>query len=669
MELIYIWLKEYKNNVLKQEGLSLNEKYLIDVEEYDNNLQFTVTENSNIYNIFSNNIIKNVTAIVGNNGSGKTSLLESIYYSNGFGRRKNNNPEYKKAIDNQNERNSCVKFYLKNNNIIVFHNLEKNPIINCEKQIDIINMNDDGMYKKHFMKEGLLNQITTCFITNSSLSSMNGSSSLTKEEILSSIYITPDSMKHMAIEFNKKNIKFLKENNNSNLYSHCLLINDLICRSIPERNFNNICDLLCYSQFSNRGSLERFLGGVPNKITVWCRTLFSILKDNDYIVDDSLIKLLNEKHIEWMKRIDTNQWSLSEIVICMRLNLLYELDLICNYFSDDKILFDIDEELINIKQRLSYIIEDINILNYYMTAFDELEDFENIIVKFRTEDNLLPLTDMGYKSRKVVYKSQNKCLYIEFMKFIESLSHRKYSFILKYLLIEDLPLSSGERAFLNIFKSLNLISFYNELISNKEVSTRENILLLVDEIDLYFHPEWQVNLLKYFLEELKIQFPKNQIQIIFTTHSPILLSDVPLSNTIYIKKENDISKILEKDELKPTFAANIYSLFNDSFFLRGKGVTGEYSRNVINLVYTKLRKNLYDEVEKDKKEIRYILDSIGEPLIKNKLEKMYQDVYKDNTDLLDITRQVENYINKNHFQSEVNYKKVREIERILNSMK
>lgn len=208
MELIYIWLNEYKNNILKKEGLLLNERYRIDVEDYDNNLQFTVIENHNSYNIFSNNIITNVTAIVGNNGSGKTSLLESIYYSNVFGRREVDNPEYTMYINNENESNSCVRFYLINNELIVFHNLDKDIIVHSEKKVDIINMNNHEMYRKYFMKEGSLNQITTCFITNSSFSSMRGSSNLKKDQTLNRICIIPDSLKNLASEFNRKNIEF-----------------------------------------------------------------------------------------------------------------------------------------------------------------------------------------------------------------------------------------------------------------------------------------------------------------------------------------------------------------------------------------------------------------------------------------------------------------------------
>ena len=57
-----------------------------------------------------------------------------------------------------------------------------------------------------------------------------------------------------------------------------------------------------------------------------------------------------------------------------------------------------------------------------------------------------------------------------------------------------------------------------------------------------------------------------EIEIIFTTHSPILLGDMPKGNVIYLTEES--GKIQAKRNFsKNTFGQNIYVLFQDSFFL------------------------------------------------------------------------------------------------------
>lgn len=72
MELIYLWVEEYKN--IKQQGFNFSPRFKC---EYDKNKnELTIDENKNYISIFPENI--NVTAIVGENGSGKSSLLNYI---------------------------------------------------------------------------------------------------------------------------------------------------------------------------------------------------------------------------------------------------------------------------------------------------------------------------------------------------------------------------------------------------------------------------------------------------------------------------------------------------------------------------------------------------------------------------------------------------------------
>ena len=72
MELVYLWVEEYKN--IKNQGFNFSPSYKYEYDE--ENQKLTSDENKNYVSIFPDNI--NVTAIVGENGSGKSGVLECI---------------------------------------------------------------------------------------------------------------------------------------------------------------------------------------------------------------------------------------------------------------------------------------------------------------------------------------------------------------------------------------------------------------------------------------------------------------------------------------------------------------------------------------------------------------------------------------------------------------
>lgn len=72
MELIYLWVEEYKN--IHKQGFNFSGRYRCKYDDVKNEL--TINENKEYVHIFPDNI--NVTAIVGKNGSGKSSVLRRL---------------------------------------------------------------------------------------------------------------------------------------------------------------------------------------------------------------------------------------------------------------------------------------------------------------------------------------------------------------------------------------------------------------------------------------------------------------------------------------------------------------------------------------------------------------------------------------------------------------
>ena len=73
MELIYLYIEDYKN--IKNQGFNFSSKFTCKYDEVKKTLQID-EKNNHIENFFGENI--NITAIVGENGSGKSSVLEVI---------------------------------------------------------------------------------------------------------------------------------------------------------------------------------------------------------------------------------------------------------------------------------------------------------------------------------------------------------------------------------------------------------------------------------------------------------------------------------------------------------------------------------------------------------------------------------------------------------------
>ena len=171
-------------------------------------------------------------------------------------------------------------------------------------------------------------------------------------------------------------------------------------------------------------------------------------------------------------------------------------------------------------------------------------------------------------------------------------------------------LSTGEESFLFQFAN-----FYTVL------DKTSNTLLLIDEGETTFHPQWQKKYIFYIIQFIKDNFPNRKIHTILTSHSPFLLSDIPKQNIIFLDKDEDGNcKVVDGlKEKKQTFGANIHTLLSDSFFMED-GLMGEFAKSkiddVINYLHGKESKIKSDD------EAQKLIHIIGEPIVKNQLQRM-----------------------------------------------
>jgi polyhydroxyalkanoate synthesis regulator phasin len=198
-------------------------------------------------------------------------------------------------------------------------------------------------------------------------------------------------------------------------------------------------------------------------------------------------------------------------------------------------------------------------------------------------------------------------------------------------------LSTGEEAYLTHFARL-----YDLIVGKNKINFEHPILLMIDEGDLYFHPEWQKKYFSELLKYIKFLFPKNKVQIILTTHSPFIASDLPKQNLIFLEQDADGKCIVINNDISfETFGSNIHELYTNSFFLKG-GLIGEFAKKQI--------QEIFDWYKTPSTEghiqVRNKISIIGEQIIRVKLSEMYASKMNENIEESRLNEQINILKNK-----------------------
>lgn len=146
-------------------------------------------------------------------------------------------------------------------------------------------------------------------------------------------------------------------------------------------------------------------------------------------------------------------------------------------------------------------------------------------------------------------------------------------------------LSSGEAQMLNL---LSRIYWHIAIESRKFANLDVTPMIILDEAEIGFHPQWQqryISLLIFFFSRMADFIERRdkkrvKFQIIYTTHSPISLSDMPKACVNFLKLEKGRTRILSEKEKPQTFGANVFELYADSFFME-QGLIGEFAAEKI----------------------------------------------------------------------------------------
>ncbi|MCG3714593.1 AAA family ATPase [Aliarcobacter butzleri] len=572
MELVY--LRNCTHNNLEASGFYFSKNYHLIFDDITL-INYTKT---NHQNIFGNNLI--ITAIAGENGSGKSSLLNYIYeFSN-----KNYYP-YEKPTANTHSGSDFMiykkdELCIKGDRYGIFDRDYKfqsnNDSVNCVL-ID---------YDNKVISRDSYSEYSTLFKIISVLSK--------KDDILK-YFDEKFIFKKFQLNIIREELKYFDEKKHP--YSNFFLNLKEKITTLIKSKILPITASTTFPQINNE------LMYTTKNIELEIKISF-------------LIKYINYLQERFISQSTSNEDFLNEEE---------------NFFQD------LDFE--NMFKKILKFDAKINASNIFSSDLnEEVSVFLFFIEKLKNESDINMQSRYFYDKYNVIEYETSKTFnikedYILIQEIINKIESIKYSEFFKCFSFELLSydsnvifteLSSGEQNLINKY----MLILYEVLFHNIE-------LILLDEPDVLLHPNWAKKFIKKLVQIITQDsiLKEKQLHIIMSTHSPFILSDLPKENIIFLKNGKQVNP-----DITQTFGANIHTLLSDGFFM-SNGLMGEFAKSKIEEIKKfyeliqklqnkgKIKKELWKKsYEKRKTRFGNIQKIIGEPflqtIIKNYLDEL-----------------------------------------------
>ena len=284
----------------------------------------------------------------------------------------------------------------------------------------------------------------------------------------------------------------------------------------------------------------------------------------------------------------------------------------------------------NVYSERSHITTKIHQTITFLTAYMECDDDQrgcNLTDSFTYHDY-----HKHYLNERVFADLREKELFFvpPFYKMVIKLINESNHEIVEYA-----GLSSGERQFVQQISSCmyhlrNLMSVADNAPDNFERPKYHYFNLFLDEIEICFHPEYQRMFLLNLIETIKrLEINRgNHVNIIMSSHSPFLLSDMPSSHVLLLKDGH----VWTDDRYANTFGANISTLLNEDFFLE-KGFIGGFAQQKIAGILNVLDRGDVRNMGADEREkMKAQIELIGDQLLRDSLMSLYYKRFSATTE-------------------------------------
>lgn len=560
-KLIYSWYSEYRGGFISNQEIFFSREYSIETNYFENEeIQIEIGNNKDFFypSRFYGENITGLTAIVGENGSGKTTIAKMLF-------------DY--PIPGIKEMQPFFWIVKLTNGRLKVYYYKKKPIIKFENAS---------------LDEWQNNDLSLCYLTNIfNVYELDGRIGLSSGHMGSAyrkVYSPAYILANAAEEARKTRYGYFRQKD-TNFLTAIQHYADLMEKSEIKAYIKKQEELIieCYKQTSD---------DIKKELCVFNEYDISIVQFPD--------EGENDKQGNTLEQIKANYKKFSDMMgksqYLKAKMLVYYLSELCLCFEDLKF------------NTLKTEDDCICVLNKCLEELSEQDGCPWMIAMKNAGETILKWYEEGNNWKIGGHCFEDSDSLLEW--YYEELK-RNFSFFKRYLSFSIRPISSGELAMINLFSYI-----VDSVILPLERQEKKKALLIIDEIDMGLHPRWQQNILHHLLRWLN-SYKEYSFQIIITSHSPIVLSDILMEDVIKLCKEPQ-GKISVQKMDKLTFGTTISKQILDTFYM-DKGNIGLFSKEKIREIIERINELDIKSSAEEINELKYLVNSIGEELVRKKL--------------------------------------------------
>lgn len=558
----YLYVYSYRK--LKNVGVSFDPHYSIKV--VDNQLK--IEKQSIIPDDFWNKGIYSVTSIVGGNGTGKTSILRCLM---------------EVVLDGYNAKDCKGVVVYENNDMLEIYQ-------SSDHQFPRLTVSSNVPYKEI----NGLNSIDVMYYSGHFSPFKDRDDVLSAE--LDGAYIASDQwlLIHDLLSYTNFDSLYLS----GRMYSYL--------NAYQAQNNARICELL-------------MLDGI-DKILHDVQLPHYILITENESGAEHLANSLNDKVLipGFSSNVkDGRQWKISVLIYSNIINLIAEHKILRDDLLpilDEWLNFKIDGDILDVFENFIQQVDISKNARFMLETLCEVLKRLVSICNYAEESNMfyISIEEGKEQLRGFIDELLNSDYFLTSKFFDIHYSHSVY---------KNTILSSGEQEMLNLLSRL----YYGIILRPQRISNLKTpTLLLLDEAEIGFHPEWQrryINLLLQFLQKMKMVKPRIDFQLVVTSHSPIILSDMPLCCVNVLERDKNGYTVVRKEKSE-TFGENVFNLYRRAFVMQD-GLIGAFASEKIQKVVEDIKH------KRNIKSLPQRIKLIGDVQIRNYLTLKYAKINKE----------------------------------------